>query len=170
MPHFPSLPLRFERASTPLAYQSTDGTEESVCPARLITELHVYVKGESLVKVECLVDTGAPLCVFPKGTWLQHWFRELEPVNRPARNSTGVQGLTRESRVKAGLGLIDISVLGITPPTSVIESPVFTIVAKFLKEPSPDYKRVLLGINAIEHWRALEVDFKYETARLLGTA
>ena len=175
-----SFPLRFEDGPE-LRFRSSEANFEiSLRTIRVLTQLCIHLQGREVTTVECLIDTGASISVFPRKTWMPHWIRPLEPASDSSKQATRVKGVLDDSQVPAQVGHIDISVRGISvrgisaggitveQPSTVVESPRFTILAKFVEVES-SFNRIVLGMEALERWRALEVDFSTSNAYLLGT-
>jgi len=120
-----------------------------------------------------MVDTGAPISVFPKKTWMglpEVCVEWLQPMDRVSATALRVRGLLNVV-APARIGLVEVSlrseISGEYPP--VVDSPRFRILAKFMQEDSA-FDRILLGMagNGLDRWATLEISFEDETARLLA--
>jgi hypothetical protein len=162
-------PLQFYEAE--LHFRSdAGGTGTSFRAIRVLTDACIYVQGAHVTTVNALIDTGATISVFPQSEWkwIADWIRWLEPSSELATEATWVKGVADDSQVPARIGLIDISLLyaGNDESATMIESPRFTIVGKFMEAKS-SFNRVVLGMQALEHWSTLQVDFNSSSACLL---
>jgi len=110
------------------------------------------------VKQDCIVDTGAPLSLFPQREW-ERFENEITWLYKPGDRGdlpdwlAKVTGLGAQS-VACRIGKIRIQILEMRltlPPTS---SPPVEIIAKF-PEDNGAYKQILLGLGggAFEKWR-----------------
>ena len=176
MTEISSFPLQFVRSDKEFVFRSVEERVESAIvrrvdrstvsfrSARVLCELIVKSPTESDAMTECVVDTGAPLSVFPQIVWLPwsdriEWF---EPADEVSTLAIGVKSISGEM-APAKLGRISVSLRNKHPsqPSTFIETPTFEILGKFMMAET-DFNRAVLGIagNAMDRWQRLEVDFQ----------
>lgn len=184
-------PLRFEYSGARLKFHSPqhraagggvfpgDRSSVSIRSVRLLCQGCVHPTADVAHPFECLIDTGAPISVFPRKVW-SSWpkvsspwpegpVKWHEPSDEKARRAIGVRGISVDV-APARLGRVTISLRNGDPkwPPSVIETDRFDIFAKFMTTDSP-FDRVVFGMagNAMDRWRRLGIDFQFEAAKLL---
>ena len=177
-------PLEFKRSQKRLPFRRESvGTEQrgaspddrsrvSVSSIRLHCQLLVFPTAGDVQYCDCIIDTGAPVSVFPRKIWAS-WppgtIEWLEPSDEYARRLTGVKGISGD-KATARLGCVTVSLWNLHPSrlTLVVETKPFEIIAKFISADS-GCDRVAFGMvgNAMERWQRLEVDFATDTAQLV---
>lgn len=178
------IPLRFERRKFELPFRMQTVDNESgvtvlensrvltIGSMRILSSFSVYPAiDDDDEHNEFIIDTGAPISVFPRKTWgswpegTVEWF---EPSNEKARLAAEVKGITGDI-TDARFGRVKIILWNLDPtrPGRVIETAPFTILAKFMTTEST-VDRAIFGMsgNALDRWQKLVIDFQSESATL----
>lgn len=177
------IPLRFESNKTRLPFhipqeEPSSGISApnsalriSIRSVRILCQLCVPSAGENNQIYDCVIDSGAPLSVFPHkcwSMWPEGTIEWLEPSDNNARRALGVRGVSSNA-ADARLGRVTVVLWNLDPlrPTAVIETRPFSIVAKFITTAST-FNRVVFGMsgNAMDRWQKLVVVFQFESGSL----
>lgn len=169
-------PLIYDEKPKPFTFRSDENVQHWFRTVRISTSLRLYRNDGLHAPIgKALIDTGAPITVFPQKVW-ENWAPEAIQWLDPAdSDSAKVVNVWRgpERSIPARIGRVRISLQAdATGKRETIRTRPVTILAKFLTVRSDEWHHTVLGIggNALSQFFELEIRFRDYEARLWETA